>query len=139
MYFDEVIRLRQEYGYGEDRISKILPIGHSTIARWLSIFACEQKDKLNSMAKSTHKTEEKQCEVSNKDVSSLEAEILRLQSQLEYEQFRAEAYDEMIKVTESKFNISTQKKLAPNGSKPTCKATYTGFLHSVWRNKAGLL
>jgi hypothetical protein len=38
-YLAEVLRLHQEKGYGELRISRIIPIGHSTISRWLSIFA----------------------------------------------------------------------------------------------------
>ncbi|MBR0297604.1 MAG: DDE-type integrase/transposase/recombinase [Bacteroidales bacterium] len=41
-YFDEVIRLHYEEGYGEDRISQILPIGHTTASRWIAIFAKEK-------------------------------------------------------------------------------------------------
>ncbi|MCQ2210345.1 MAG: hypothetical protein MJZ34_08640 [Paludibacteraceae bacterium] len=38
-YFKEVIRLHYEEGYGEDRIAKILPVGHTTASRWIAIFA----------------------------------------------------------------------------------------------------
>jgi transposase-like protein len=37
-YLAEVLRF-YEKGYGALRISRIIPIGHSTISRWLSIFA----------------------------------------------------------------------------------------------------
>jgi len=39
LYFDEVIRLHYEKGYGEDRIFAIIPVGHSTVNRWIRIFA----------------------------------------------------------------------------------------------------
>ena len=44
LYYDEVIRLHREYGYGESRISRILPIGHATVSRWISIFAADNKE-----------------------------------------------------------------------------------------------
>ena len=111
LYFDEVIRLRQEFGYGEDRISKILPIGHTTVSRWLGIFAAEQqsKSKPKSMGASKNKQMEEQPAIT-KDVKALEAEIQRLRAQLKYESLRAEAYDELINVAESQFNISIRKK-----------------------------
>ena len=43
LYFDEVIRLHYEKGYGEDRISTIIPVGHSTVNRWIRIFAAEKE------------------------------------------------------------------------------------------------
>lgn len=36
-YFKEVIRLHYEEGYGERRIEKILPVGHTTASRWIGI------------------------------------------------------------------------------------------------------
>ena len=42
LYFNEVIRLHYEEGMGEDRISRILPIGHRTASRWIAIFAMEK-------------------------------------------------------------------------------------------------
>lgn len=41
-YFKEVIRLHYEEGYGEDRIAKIIPVGDSTVSRWIAIFASEK-------------------------------------------------------------------------------------------------
>jgi hypothetical protein len=44
------------------------------------------------------------------EVQALQAEVVRLQSELKGERLRADAYDEMINVAESKFNISIRKK-----------------------------
>ena len=41
-YFNEVIRLHYKEGYGEDRIAKIIPVGHTTVSRWIAIFANEK-------------------------------------------------------------------------------------------------
>ena len=54
-YFSEVIRLHYEEGYGEDRIAKIIPIGHSTVSRWIAIFA-KEKGKV-TMARNSHKVQ----------------------------------------------------------------------------------
>ena len=43
-YFDEVIRLHYEEGYGEDCIASILPLGHTTISRWIAIFASQHSE-----------------------------------------------------------------------------------------------
>lgn len=46
-YFKEVIRLHYEEGYGERRIEKILPIGHTTASRWI----CTRKRNFNRCRK----------------------------------------------------------------------------------------
>jgi transposase len=51
LYFEEVIRLHNENGYGEKRISSILSIGHSTVSRWIAIFAAEHGKKIHSNGK----------------------------------------------------------------------------------------
>ena len=38
-YFKEVIRLHYEEGYGEHQIARIIPIGHTTAARWIAIYS----------------------------------------------------------------------------------------------------
>ena len=48
-YFKEVIRLHYEEGYGENWIARIIPIGQTTSARWIAIFARE-KGKIKGMA-----------------------------------------------------------------------------------------
>lgn len=42
LYFNEIIRLHYEEGLGEERIARILPIGHTTASRWIAIFAKEK-------------------------------------------------------------------------------------------------
>jgi hypothetical protein len=111
-YLEEVIRLHYEKGYGEDRISRILPIGHSTVSRWIGIFASENDAKSNQMSKPQLKSAPQPSvpAPAETDVSALRSEIVRLQSQLKHERLRAEAYDEMIRVAETRFNISIRKK-----------------------------
>jgi transposase len=113
-YFAEVIRLHYEYGYGEDRISRILPIGHGTVSRWIAIFAGENAGKSIQMrkSKSKSKSHKQSPPVATRvnEVTDLQAEVVRLQSELKYERLRADAYDEMINVAESKFNIAIRKK-----------------------------
>ena len=113
-YFDEVIRLHFEEGYGEDRISSILPIGHTTVSRWISIFV-SSKGKAIIRGDMSKKVEDK---ASNSPRLSKDArELLRLQrenseltKQLRYEKMRADAYDEMINVAEAMFEIPIRKK-----------------------------
>jgi hypothetical protein len=118
LYFKEVIRLHYEYGYGEDRISRILPLGHSTVSRWLAIFAAENDVKSVPMRKRKRtKAPHPSPEVpAGSELKTLEREVSRLQTELKAERLRADAYEEMIKVAETKFKIAIRKKkLAPNG------------------------
>ncbi len=45
-YFDKVIRLHYEKGYGAYRISYVLPIGKTMALKWINIFA-EEKGKIS--------------------------------------------------------------------------------------------
>jgi len=110
-YYDEVIRLHREYGYGEGRISRILPIGHATISRWIAIFVSENKEISVHMKKQKPDTAPVIGNTEVKDIKSLQTEINRLHSELKRESLRADAYEEMIRVAESKFNISIRKKV----------------------------
>jgi len=111
-YFEEVIRLHYEKGYGEDRISRILPIGHATVSRWIAIFAADNDEKSVQMAKTKSKlhTHPTHGETQVNDAKVLQAEVFRLQAQLKEERLRADAYNEMINVAESRFNIAIRKK-----------------------------
>jgi len=111
-YFKEVIRLHYEKGYGEDRISRILPVGHSTVSRWIGIFAAENDTNTIPMPKrkSMLPSPSTSPAPSVKEVKDIQEELVRLQSQLKHERLRADAYDEMITVAETKFNIAIRKK-----------------------------
>ena len=101
-YFDEVIRLHYEEGYGEDRISQLLPIGHTTASRWIAIFA-KEKGKISG-ANDMRKPQETASSSQEKD------EIAKLQARVKELEAKAEAYDEMINVAEAKFRIPIRKK-----------------------------
>ena len=110
LYFDEVIRLHYEHGYGEDRISRILPIGHSTVSRWIGIFAAEKNEKPVTMRRLKSPKEVPPSTTEVNDIQSLQLEVARLQEALRAMQLRADAYEEMIHLAESKFNIAIRKK-----------------------------
>ena len=42
-YFGEVIRLHNDEGMCARKISRIIPIGHTTVSRWIAIFAAEKR------------------------------------------------------------------------------------------------
>ena len=108
-YFDKVIRLHYEEGYGENRISQLLPIGHTTASRWIAIFA-KEKGKIfgtNDMRKPQVNTA---SQVTNNEVAKLQERVKELEAQLLRAEIKAEAYDEMINVAEAKFRIPIRKK-----------------------------
>ena len=111
MYYDEVIRLHYELGYGENQIAEILPIGHSTAWRWIRKFAAENKGKTTSMARTKKeaapKASEGEAEV---DIQSLKVELSALKDKLKQAEMRADLYDEMINVAEKKFKVEIRKK-----------------------------
>jgi len=43
LYFDEVIRLHYEEGLSEDRIALRVPVGHTTVGRWLAMYQKESQ------------------------------------------------------------------------------------------------
>jgi hypothetical protein len=113
-YFDKVIKLHCDYGYGGKRIAGILPISNRTATKWIAIFAAEKEVRSARMAKSKGKKKYQgqlgTAEPREKDIRSLRTEIARLQAQLKHEKLRADAYDEMINVAESMFKIPIRKK-----------------------------
>ena len=108
-YFNEVIRLHYEEGYGEDRIAKIIPIGHSTASRWIAIFA-KEKGK-TTMVRKTHKVQAASNEQPQAtEIRELQKRVKELEKQLLEAEIKAEAYDELINVAEAKFRIPIRKK-----------------------------
>ena len=112
MYYDEAMRLHFELGYGEDRIAEILPIGHTTVWRWIRKFAADNKGKTTVMARTKKtKTASKASDVEAKDdLQSLKAELSALKARLKQAELRADLYDEMINVAEKKFKVEIRKK-----------------------------
>ena len=109
-YYDEVIRLHFEEGYGEGRIEKALPIGHTTASRWIANFVAENGNQYKPLMKGKQSSEASHGTSQNADVKQLQAEIDRLQSELKQQKMRADAYDMMIDLAEQKFQIPIRKK-----------------------------
>lgn len=110
MYYDEVVRLYTKEGMGRRKISRIIPVGESTISRWIRNFAIENKEQLVMSQESSVKAENsKECpDIS--DIKALQTEIERLKKELAHESLRADAFNELINVAEKQFNISIRKK-----------------------------
>ena len=108
-YFKEVIRLHYEEGYGEDRIAKIIPIGHTTVSRWIAIFA-DEKGKV-TMARDSYKVHAA-CKEQPQDATTreLQKRVKELEKKLLEAEIKAETYDELINVAEAKFRIPIRKK-----------------------------
>jgi transposase len=119
-YYDTVMHLHFVEGYGEDRIAKILPIGHTTVNRWIANFVAENKNsdliamqRKKRNTKSQKQQSKQQTPVTTPaadEVEKLKAEIDNLRKALDYEKLRAEAYNTMIDIAEKKFSISIRKK-----------------------------
>lgn len=52
-YYDEVIRLYNQEGLGCTRISQFIPVGETTISRWIRIFADEKQSQVVMKRKSS--------------------------------------------------------------------------------------
>ena len=115
MYYDEVIRLHYELGYGENKIAEILPIGHSTAWRWIRKFAADNKGKTTVMARTKKTTKERTASEAGsieaeEDIQALKAELSAMKARLKQAELRADLYDEMINVAEKKFKVEIRKK-----------------------------
>lgn len=116
MYYDKVLMLHNEKGFGPMKISKLIPVSPTTISLWFRNFAEEgtgikpaETGPTSTMPddKATDMKEEKPTDT---DVESLRKEIEELKKQLSRETLRADAYNEMINIAEKKFNIAIRKK-----------------------------
>ena len=112
LYYDEVIRVHYETGYGERRLSRIFPICHSTICGWIANFAQENNIDIHApysiyqsvMAKKLKKQE------TDPEVKALRAEVARLQTRAREAEMKAALCDRMIDLAETQFNIPIRKK-----------------------------
>lgn len=117
-YYAKSTKLYFEKGLGYRRISKLIPVAATTIKRWCIIFAeengitMEKKANANANAKQklNNKTPDSATITIPDDIKALQAEVARLQKELKHEKLRADAYDTMIDIAETKFNIPIRKK-----------------------------
>ncbi len=103
-YYNEVIRLYLEDGYGEEKISRILPIGHTTVGRWIANFVAEQEKKASVIAMKPNQ------ENRSEELDALKAKVAELEEQLRIEKMRVCINEKMIDIAEQKFNIPIRKK-----------------------------
>lgn len=108
-YLDKVIKLRST-GMSIGRISKIIPVAETTIRRWCAKFAPPTQQVYSTMKKTAHTKHSEQSQSLPQDVLSLQAELKKLRAQLVDAEIKAEAYNELIEVAESKFCIQIRKK-----------------------------
>ena len=109
-YYDEVIRLYTEEGMGRSKISRIIPVGETTISRWIRNFAAENEVKVSMRKKTSTSPDSSEADIEITEVAALQAEITRLKKELAHESLRADAFNELINVAEKQFNISIRKK-----------------------------
>lgn len=109
-YYDEVIRLYTQEGMGCAKISRIIPIGKSTVSGWIRNFANENQVQVIMRRKTSNNIETPTNGIESTDVKALQAEIARLKKELAHESLRADAFNELINVAEKQFNISIRKK-----------------------------
>lgn len=109
LYFNEVIRLHYEEGYGEDRIEKVLPIGHTTASRWIAIFA-KERGKISEANNMTQPHANSPSQDKSKEVEELHKRAKDLEARLLQAEIKVEFYDKMINVAEAKFKLPIRKK-----------------------------
>lgn len=127
----KAVQMHMESGYTLECISKIFGSSKSTIWRWINNFAEENAKEKKSMNEShpqsdapndtlavvsLSKKEDNELSSDTDTISmvvaqsSAEEELVRLRQLLQKEKLRADAYEEMIDVAESRFNIAIRKK-----------------------------
>ena len=142
LYFNEVIRLHYEEGMGEDRISRILPIGHTTASRWIAIFAME-KGRISKGSVMRKRKVKPEAQPQSEQDKALKKRVKELEARLLQAEIKTGAYDEMIKIAEARYRIPIRKKLAPNSEGPVRKGLRAiqrpGPMRAVWQEQAGIL
>ena len=115
LYYERAMKLYFQEGLRVTQISHALSISRPVLYKWIAIFA-EQNPQMASMKgvkkvkKVSKPSPEAQAEELPKTVMELQAELKRLRAQLKKAEIKAEAYDELINVAETKFNIPIRKK-----------------------------
>ncbi len=118
LYYNKVIKLYRDEHLGCRQISKILPIARSTISEWIRNFVAENPSYRRPYMKvsprrssSTSKDSvSSEPDLANANAEELRKELAILRKKLSDAELKAEIYNEMINVAESKFKISIRKK-----------------------------
>ena len=105
LYYDRVIELYKQTGYGRRRLAKLIPeLDEKTIAKWIANFVAEN-------GKVTPQQVMQEKETANaEEIKALKAKIADLEEQLRQEKMRGRLNDKIIEIAEKKYNIQIRKK-----------------------------
>lgn len=96
------------------RIAAIIPLGKTTIMRWIANFAQDNPEvpimKQRKVQTTKPIVESEPSQELPDDVKALQAELARVKEELRKEKLRADAYDTMIDIAEDMFKIPIRKK-----------------------------
>lgn len=113
-YYEQAVNLFYKEGLSYRHIAQIIPVGKSTIAKWIANFAVDYPQEASIMKKRSikpeHQVEQRPRTDLPEDVKALQEEVLRLKKELKQEKMRADAYDMMINLAEDAFKIPIRKK-----------------------------
>ena len=110
LYYDKVMDLYFNQGLGYVKISRLVPVSRSGIAKWIVNFIAKNGNQYPPIMKEERPKPITQSSSEVSDNELLQDKIARLESQLRKEKLRADAYDKMIDIAEKKFNIPIRKK-----------------------------
>ena len=95
--------------------------GNCTISRWISKFTSQNNP--FDLQKYQEMAELPQISVNSvEEIDKLRAKIKQLESELEYEKIRSEAFATMIKIAEQQYKIPIKKKFGAKPSKSSKKS-----------------
>ena len=131
LYYERVIALYQQTGYGKKRLGKLFPeIGEKTISRWMANFVSENPQVASMRRAKPARTApvqapEVQSEKLPTDVQELQAELKGLRAQLPRPRLgRKRATNSSMSKRPSSISRS-EKKLAPSSRQPVRKEPQT--------------
>lgn len=112
LYYAQATKMYFEDGLDYRRINKLIPIAVTTLKRWCDTFAEENGI---TMEKKVHKKSKQNLLVSGStglpnNITALQAELIKIQNELKHEKLRANAFNAMIDIAETKYNIPIRKK-----------------------------
>lgn len=114
LYYEQAVNLFYREGLSYRRIAQIIPVGKSTIGKWIANFERNYPQEAPIMKEldTDPKLQIEQEPLSDlpEDVQALQKEVLRLKKELKQEKMRADAYDMMIDLAEDAFKIPIRKK-----------------------------
>lgn len=111
----EIIQLYYVKNLTMREVSEKIGEKSKTIQKWLAIFASENKEKLENMAKKSTLPASAHVQCDAEEIRRLREENRRLSKELKYEKMTTLALNTMIDVAEEMFEIPIRKKA---GTKP---------------------